>query len=117
MTQRSEFVEFVIEHMAPLGRVRARAMFGGHGIYQDDCMFAIIADDRLYFKADFTTRAEFEAKGLSPFTYIARRKTVTLQYFEAPPEVFEEPEAMRDWAQKAYGIALRARKTKITPYP
>jgi DNA transformation protein len=112
MPRHSEFVEFVIEHMAPLGRVRARAMFGGYGIYQDDCMFAIIADDRLYFKADSTTRTEFEAKGLSQFTYIARRKTVTLQYFEAPPEVFEEPETMRHWGQKAHAAALRAKKAK-----
>lgn len=110
MARRSEFVEFVIDHMACIGRPRARAMFGGYGIYQDDCMFAIIADDRLYFKADSTTRAEFEAKGLSPFTYVTRGKTVTLHYFEAPPEVFEEPEAMRAWAQKAYGAALRAKK-------
>ena len=117
MPRHSEFVEFIIGHMACIGKPRARAMFGGYGIYLDDCMFAIIADDRLYFKTDSTTRAEFEAKGLSPFTYIARNKTVTLQYFEPSPEVFEEPEAMRDWAQKAYGVALRARKTKITPSP
>ena len=27
-----------------------------------------------------------------------------------PPEVFEDREAMRTWAQKAYGTALRARR-------
>ena len=112
MPRRSEFVAFVIEHMALIGKLRARAMFGGYGVYQDDCMIAIIADDRLYFKTDAMTRAEFEAKGLSPFSYVARSKSVTLHYFEAPPEVFEEPEAMRCWAQKAYGAALRARKNK-----
>ena len=117
MPRRSEFVEFVIEQMACIGNPRARAMFGGHGIYQDDCMFALIADDRLYFKTDSTTRSEFEAKDLSPFTYVARGKTVALHYFEAPPEVFEESEAMRDWAQKAYGAALRAKKTQSTPPP
>lgn len=115
MPRRSEFVEFVIEQMACIGKPRARAMFGGYGIYQDDCMFAIIGDDRLYFKADSTTHAEFEARGLSPFIYVARGKTVTLHYFEAPPEVFDEPEAMRVWAQKAYGAALSTKKTKTVP--
>ena len=112
MPRHSEFVEFVIEQMARIGRPRARAMFGGHGIYQDDCMFAIVVDDRLYFKADSTTRAEFEAKGLSPFTYVTRGKTITMQYFEAPPEVFEEPEVMRHWMQKAHTAALRVKKPK-----
>lgn len=107
---RSEFVEFVIEHMTPIGGVRTRAMFGGHGVYRNDCMFAIIVDDRLYFKADAATRGAFEAKGLRPFTYTARGKIITMSYFEAPPEVFEEPEVMREWAQKAYVAALKAKK-------
>jgi DNA transformation protein len=108
MARRSDFVEFVAEQMAFVAGLRIRAMFGGYGIYQDDCMFALIADDRLYFKADATTRAEFEEKGSSPFTYVARGKSVTLQYFEAPPDVFEEQEAMRTWVQKAYGAARKA---------
>ncbi|MEO6697538.1 MAG: TfoX/Sxy family protein [Gammaproteobacteria bacterium] len=112
MPRRSEFVELVIEHMAPIGRLRVRAMFGGYGVYRDDCMIAIIADDRLYFKTDPITRSDFEAKGLNTFTYAVRGKPVTMHYFEAPPEVFEEPEAMRSWAQKAYEAAIRARKNK-----
>ncbi len=89
-----------------------RAMFGGYGVYRGNHIFAIIVDDRLYFKADAITRAEFEARGLSPFTYVARGKFVTMQYFEAPPEVFEEPDAMRSWVQKACGAAVKAKETK-----
>jgi DNA transformation protein len=112
MSRSSDFVEFVVEQMAPIGgRLRVRAMFGGYGIYLDDCFFAIIVDDRLYFKADSTTRGEFEAKDLKPFSYRVRGKLVTMKYFEAPPEVFDEPEAMYLWVQKAYGAAIRAKKT------
>ena len=39
-----------------------------------------------------------------------------MQYFEAPPEVFEEPEVMRSWAQEAYGAVDKAKGTK-TPNP
>ncbi len=112
MSRRSEFVEFVTEQMPFVGGLRVRAMFGGYGVYQYDCIFAIIVDDRLYFKTDPITRAEFEAKGLSPFTYVARGKSVTTRYFEAPPEVFEELETMRSWVQKAYGAAVKAKETK-----
>jgi DNA transformation protein len=110
MPRRSDFVEFVAEQMAFIGGLRIRAMFGGYGIYRDDHMFALIADDRLYFKADPTTRAEFEARGLGPFTYVSRGKSTTMQYFEAPPDVFEDREAMRTWAQKAYATALKAKQ-------
>lgn len=112
MPRPSEFVEFVIGQMAPFGRARVRAMFGGYGVYKEDCIFAIIVDDRLYFKADSVTRGEFEAKGLSPFTYVMRGNSVTMSYFEAPPEVFEEPESMGSWAQKAYEAAIRTKKAR-----
>lgn len=116
MSRRSEFVEFVTEQMSLISGLRVRAMFSGHGIYRDDRIFAIIVDDTLYFKVDSATRGEFEEKGLRPFIYVARGKSVTMQYFEAPPEVYEEPEAMRSWAQKALGAAarasVRAKKTK-----
>jgi DNA transformation protein len=110
--RRSDFVELVVDQMTFVGGLRIRAMFGGYGIYQGDCMFALIADDQLYFKVDGTTRDEFEAKGLRPFTYIARGKTMTLQYFEAPPEAFEEGEAMRSWVEIAYGAAVRAKQAR-----
>ena len=87
-------------------------MFSGHGIYQGDAMFAIIADDRLYLRANDETARAFADRNLSQFTYVARGKTVALQYYEAPPEVFEAPAAMRAWAQRSIAAALRARALK-----
>ena len=117
MPRRSDFVDGVAELMAFVDGLKIRAMFGGYGIYQGDCMFALIADDRLYFKADATTRTEFEAQDSGPFTYVARGKSMTMQYYEAPPEVFEEHEAMRYWVQKAYGAAIKARQVRASKKP
>lgn len=111
MPRHSEFVAFVLEQMVLFGKPRVRAMFGGYGLYQDDCMFAIVVEDHLYFKVSSMTQSEFEAKGLRPFSYIARGKSVTMSYFEAPAEVFEDPEAMQMWAQKACQAALSSKKT------
>ena len=112
MARNSEFVEFVLELLAPLGAVRARAMFGGVGIYQGDSFFAIVVDDKLYFKTDHVTRGEFTVRGLSPFTYTARSKSISMQYYEAPPEVFEEPETMRHLAGQAVSAVIRAKRGK-----
>ena len=108
MAGHGDFVDFVAEQMAFVDGLRIRAMFGGCGIYLDDCMFALIADDRLYFKADGVTRSEFEVLGLRPFSYAARGRRVTLQYYEAPAEVFESQDAMRSWVRKAQETALKA---------
>lgn len=107
MARGSDFIDFVLEQLAPLGNVRARAMFGGFGIYRGDTIFAIVLDDRLYLKANGETRGEYESRGLSQFTYPARGKTRRLSYSEAPAEVFEEPESMCEWARRALAAAIR----------
>ena len=107
----TEFVRLVLELLAPVGEVRASAMFGGFGIYQRETVFAIIiiiVDDTLYFKTDAATSRQFSALGLGPFTYVARGKRVALQYYEVPPDVFESPEVMREYALEAIGVARRA---------
>jgi DNA transformation protein len=112
MPKTPEFVNFILEQMAGLGDIRARAMFGGHGIYQGDVMFAIVADGGLYFKADEWTRDEYTARDLKRFTYEARGRTVHLQYYAAPPEVLDEQEAMIHWGKCAIEVALRANRER-----
>jgi DNA transformation protein len=104
----TETTDFALELMQPLPDIRARRMFGGQGIFQRDLMFAIVVDDVLYFKADDQSRAGFTDRGLRPFTYTARGRITTLQYYEAPPEAWDEGEEMRRWARLALDAALRA---------
>jgi DNA transformation protein len=111
-SKNTEFVDFVLEQMAPLGDIRARRMFGGHGIFQGDLMFALIVGGGLYFKADELYTQEFSARGLSAFTYESRGKKVALRYYAAPSEVFDEAEAMLHWARKAIQVALSASRDK-----
>jgi DNA transformation protein len=105
----SEFVDFVLEQMAFVQGLQVRKMFGGYGLYQDDHIFAIIVKDTLYLKSDAIVQRDFEEKCLQPFYYVAQGKSVTLRYFEAPSEVFEAPDSMRNWVEKALGASIRQR--------
>jgi len=109
MPKSNDFVETVCEHLAPLGQVRARTMFGGWGIYVDGRFCAIVHRDALYFKADEISRAEFEAKGLRPFKPFPDQATV-MSYYDAPADVFEDPAEMLAWGRKALEAALRNQK-------
>ena len=105
----SEFVSYVVESLQPLGPVSARRMFGGHGIYLDGVMFALIASDQLYLKVDDGNRAAYEAAGLEPFTYSGKGKPIRRSYHEAPGEGLDDPEVLCAWAREAYAAALRTR--------
>jgi DNA transformation protein len=115
----SEFVRHVLELMAPLGAISARAMFGGFGIYLRDTVFAIVDDDRLYFRTDAITARRYLQLGLGPFTYVARGRTIALQYHEAPPEALESWEIMYRHALEALAVArtIAGRGKKTLPRP
>jgi DNA transformation protein len=103
-----DYVNFVLELLAPLGRVVARRMFGCHGVYCDGLFVAIIDKDTLWLKADEATRADFEKAGGTPFTYLRAGKPATLNFYSAPEQTLESPEALAPWARLALGAALRS---------
>jgi len=108
METATSFVDYAIELLGPFGTVSARAMFGGHGIYLDGVLFAIVSQDVLWLKADAINRSEFEAAGCPLFTYARSGKTVMTSFFQAPPSAMESPQAMMPWARSAYAAALRS---------
>lgn len=114
MARESEFAAFVRDLLAPFAEgaetVRIRGMFGGFGIFLDDTMFALIADDELYLKVDDETVAAFEAAGSVAFTYSRADKTFQMSYYSAPDGALEDSEALYPWAERAIGAAKRARK-------
>ncbi|MBY0445648.1 MAG: TfoX/Sxy family protein, partial [Burkholderiales bacterium] len=40
MAKRNEYIEHLLDQLAPLGLLRAKAMFGGYGFYCDEIFFA-----------------------------------------------------------------------------
>jgi DNA transformation protein and related proteins len=116
MAEPAPFVAHCLELLAALGPARARRMFGGHGLYVSELFVALVANERLYLKADATSREAFERAGCEPFAYSARdRKAVTLGYWSAPYSALDSPQAMLPWARLALAAALRAQARPRAP--
>ena len=103
-----QFVDYVVDLMQSIGPVHAKHMFGGHGIFIDDLMFALVADSTLYLKVDAESEADFRARGLEAFSYEKKGRSVSMSYCQAPEEALEDSEEMNTWANKAYAAAWRA---------
>ena len=110
MPTTAAFKDHLLDQMAPLGDVRARAMFGGHGLYCDDVFFAALADDRLYFKVDEESRQDYIARGLAPF--MPTPGQTMSSYYEVPPEVIDDQPVLLDWATRAVSVARQAAVAK-----
>jgi DNA transformation protein len=112
MAVSDDFRDFVLEQLAPAGRVTPRAMFGGIGLYLDGLFFALIDDDTLYFKADEATRARYERAGSKPFCPYPDAPDKAMGYWEVPADILEEPDELAAWAREALGVALEKKKRR-----
>jgi DNA transformation protein len=106
------FKEFVLDQLGALPDVRARAMFGAHGLYSGENFFGILDERRLFFKTDAQSQADYTARGMGPFTYESKGKVMTMAYHEVPPDVLENAPELVAWAQRAIQLAAAQKKTK-----
>ncbi|HYP06228.1 MAG TPA: TfoX/Sxy family protein [Bryobacteraceae bacterium] len=121
MGVRNPYVEFLTEQFEPVGEITSRAMFGGYCLYCDGIVFALVAGNAVYLKADDENRSRFEDRGLRRFKPFEDRNE-TMSYYEAPPEIFEDSDAMKDWIGESVNAGRRrtsrsrpprARKSKV----
>ncbi|BHH85326.1 TfoX/Sxy family protein [Desulforhopalus sp. 52FAK] len=100
------FVDYVLDQLSKWGDVSVKRMFGGAGLYREEKMFALIADDVIYLKVDETNREKFVAAGSTPFKPFPQRPTI-MSYYEVPAEVLEDPEELMEWAGESLFIQKR----------
>jgi len=80
-------------------------MFGGYGIFHEGLMFAVIADDTLYFKVDESNRDIYEKAGSQPFPH-------GISYWEVPADVLEDKNRLGEWAGLSMDIAIKKAEKK-----
>ncbi len=84
--------------------VRTKAMFGGHGIFADDLMFAMVSSHgTAYLRTGDANVDEFEAYGSEAFDG-------RMPYHTIPPNILGNEGELRAWAAKSLGIARAAKK-------
>jgi DNA transformation protein len=100
----------VSEALDGWGCVSARKMFGGQSLYLDGRIFAMIADDALWFKADAISTPVWEAAACPVFTYDFGdgKMAGTMNYRRAPDDVYDDADALRHWAKFGIEAAMRA---------
>jgi DNA transformation protein and related proteins len=106
-------VDLVTEAMAPVGTVTMRRMMGAATLYLDGTIFAIVDDGEIWFKADKVSDALWDEAGAERFTIAFSATNIeTMNYRRAPADVYDDPEALREWAALGVEAGQRAPKKK-----
>ncbi len=121
MTAGQHFIDFITDVLVPAGVITIRRMFGGAGVYADGEIFAIIDDDRLYFKTNEAGQSAFADEGMAPFTYETKNGPGQLRsYWQIPDHLLDAPDELVVWAKRAIAAARQdvskpKRKIKRSP--
>jgi DNA transformation protein len=108
MAVSSDYLDFVLEQLAPVGPLASRRMFGGVGLYAQGLFFAVIDDDTLYLKGDEALGLDFEAAGSTRFAPFGMSP---MSYWSAPVEALDEPDLLVEWARRSLAV-VAARKAR-----
>lgn len=104
----SQFTDCLHEVFERFGRIESRRMFGGHGVYHEGRMFALVVGDTLYLKTDADSVAHFDRLQLPAFEFNRNGKMMQMSYRQAPADVFEDRDEAAVWARRALEAALRS---------
>lgn len=111
MAVSQSFIAHARDLFAPFGDITVRKMFGAAGVYCDDLFFAVLDEDVVYLKTDGESLGEFERAGAAPFTFESKdRGMVTMAYYAAPGDFYDDPDETRRWTTLALDAARRAAK-------
>jgi DNA transformation protein and related proteins len=112
--------EFIRDLFAPFGPVSVRRMFGGAGIWSEGLMFALVFDGAIFLKVDEESIPDFEREGSKPFVYTRAKSRgrvgrASLSYWRLPERLYDDPEELVAWANRALAIAQRKKFKKLAP--
>ena len=110
MAVSDDFIIYIQDQMLGFGEFETKKMFGGYGLFKDATMFAMLTGDSLRLRIDESNKPDFEAKGMKPLHSPAKKKG--MPYWEVPQNVLEDPNTLKNWALKAFEVALNAKLRK-----
>jgi DNA transformation protein len=116
MAVNADFLRYVLDQLAGLGRVAARRMFGGVGLYHEERFFGLIAGDTLYLKVNDSNRGDYEARGMRRFRPFPDKPYWSMTYYELPADALEDADECAAWARKSVAIAaVPAKPATVKP--
>jgi DNA transformation protein and related proteins len=107
---KQEYLNHILEIFEQYGDFSSRSMFGGYGLYKNKVIFAIIADDELYFKVDDSNQQQYIDYHCEPFSYEKNGKSYKMSYWKLPVEILEDEELLALWIDQSYQISLKKKK-------
>ena len=117
MPLKDPFAQECLEKLQLIGKVTARAMFGGYGYYCEGTFFALIAEEsQLCFRCDEESISIYENAGANQWIYAghSEKPPTKMPYFCPPGDFLLNPQELEKWANLGLDSAKRVALKKQT---
>jgi DNA transformation protein len=110
MAVDKEYQEYIEGQLESFGEYDTKNMFGGVGYFREGVMFGAIMHGAFRLKGDETTEADYAKYGKE--RHKVPGKKMSMPYYEVPQEILSDKAQLREWALKAWEVALKSNKKK-----
>ena len=98
----ADMAERLTTDLAPLGSVTSKKMFGGHGIFDDGVIFALVDSAGVpFFRADDDSVQKHGAAGSEAHG--------RMPYWSVPETILDDHDRLIGWAREARDMAKAAK--------
>ena len=112
MRMKSSLASYVTEQLSFLGPISNRSIFGAVGIFIDERLLGIVADEVLYLHTGPTNREDYLSRGCRQFKPYPNAFDLTTDHHQVPTEIVADPQTLKEWGQRALHAAIEAAKAK-----
>ena len=112
MRMKSSLANYVTEQLSFLGPISNRSIFGAVGIFIDERLLGIVADEVLYLHTGPTNREDYLSRGCRQFKPYPNAFDLTTDHHQVPAEIVSDPQTLKEWGQRALLAAIEAAKAK-----
>jgi DNA transformation protein len=112
MRVKSSLASYVTEHLACLGRISNRAIFGGVGIFLDERLLGIVINEQLYLHTAKSNLDDYLSRGMEQFKPYPNAFDLTTDHHRVPQEIIDAPEELKEWGRRSLFAAIEAAKAK-----
>lgn len=102
------FKDYLLDVLAPLGRIEMSRFFGLAGIKVEGQLIGFSDEEKIYFRTDVETRDAYLREGGEAFSFYKGKELIVTSYIAIPERLLDEPEEMVTWAARAREAALQA---------
>lgn len=104
MAVSDSYLTGVLDRLSQVAPVSYRRIFTGVGIYHREVQFALISNDRLFFRVDDASAQPYKERGMRALQPEAAL-TATNSYYQVPAAVLEQPNELLYWMRAAVEAA------------